>query len=257
MIPRSNWVVFLILLMGSILCRSGYAAESGAKVFQSGSQQVALLELFTSEGCSSCPPADAWMNGLTHSTGLWKTFVPVAFHVDYWNYLGWKDGLSSPKYSNRQRDYAASWNSANIYTPMVVCNGKESREWFQDSALRTQNKNEVGILEIHQKEKAEFQITFSPSGRNFSKEIEASVAYLGCGIVTHVTSGENRGEDLPHDFAVLSFVQKKLDRREGVLQATIRLDSTDPVKAPRHAVAVWVSEVGSEQPLQATGGFLD
>ncbi|HEX4349582.1 MAG TPA: DUF1223 domain-containing protein, partial [Verrucomicrobiae bacterium] len=74
--------------------------------FQSEVKQVSLVELYTSEGCSSCPPAEYWLNQLKHSPGLWKNFVPVAFHVDYWNSLGWKDHWSAPEFSERQRDYA-------------------------------------------------------------------------------------------------------------------------------------------------------
>ena len=69
--------------------------------FTSGSNQVHLIELFSSEGCSSCPPAEQWLGGLREAPGLWRDFVPVAFHVDYWDRLGWRDRFSSPSYSER------------------------------------------------------------------------------------------------------------------------------------------------------------
>jgi len=65
-------------------------AQNQPLVFQSAATRTALLELFTSEGCSSCPPAETWLTSLTAAAGLWKDFVPVAFHVDYWDYLGWR-----------------------------------------------------------------------------------------------------------------------------------------------------------------------
>jgi hypothetical protein len=65
-----------------------------AKVIQSSANQVALIELYTFEGCSSCPPADAWLTSLKTDAGLWKRWVPVAFYVDYWDYLGWDDGFA-------------------------------------------------------------------------------------------------------------------------------------------------------------------
>lgn len=82
-----------------ILCASQiiYAAKCSAK---SGAQTVPLLELYTSEGCSSCPPADKWLSGLKPDP---KKFIPLAFHVDYWNYIGWKDKFSKAEYSDRQR----------------------------------------------------------------------------------------------------------------------------------------------------------
>ena len=69
-------------------------AQTAAIQFHSAPKRTALLELYTSEGCSSCPPAEAWLSRLEYSPRLWRDFVPVAFHVDYWNYLGWKDNWS-------------------------------------------------------------------------------------------------------------------------------------------------------------------
>src|SRR5687768_10063986 len=74
--------------------------------FQSGPNRTALLELYTSEGCSSCPPAEAWLSRVKSDARLWKEFVPVAFHVDYWDYLGWRDPFGMANYSERQRAYA-------------------------------------------------------------------------------------------------------------------------------------------------------
>ena len=74
---------------------------------QSGPQKVSLLELYTSEGCSSCPPAETWLSRLTTDGRLWKEIVPVAFHVDYWDDLGWKDRYAKQEYTSRQRSYFA------------------------------------------------------------------------------------------------------------------------------------------------------
>jgi Protein of unknown function (DUF1223) len=93
--------------------------------FQSSQRQVSLLELYTSEGCSSCPPAEAWLSKLKNSQGLWDEFVPVAFHVDYWDNLGWKDRFSDEQYTERQKSYAQLWSASDIYTPEFVLNGKE------------------------------------------------------------------------------------------------------------------------------------
>ena len=81
----------------------------------------AVVELFTSEGCSSCPPADDAVGRLD---GQAKNIYVLSFHVDYWNYLGWKDKYSSPAYSNRQQQYGAIFHVENIYTPQIIVNGK-------------------------------------------------------------------------------------------------------------------------------------
>src|SRR5262249_30028289 len=96
--------------------------SAGDIEFASGANQTALIELYTSEGCSSCPPAESWLSRLKHDSGLWKRFVPVAFHVDYWDRLGWRDRFSSKRWTERQSRYAALWTSESIYTPAVVVN---------------------------------------------------------------------------------------------------------------------------------------
>ena len=99
--------------------------------FESGPAQVSLLELYTSEGCSSCPPAESWLSELSRNPNVWRAVVPVSFHVDYWDNLGWKDAFSSREFTLRQRSYAASWGSESIYTPEFVLNGAEWQGWGQ------------------------------------------------------------------------------------------------------------------------------
>src|ERR1043166_1377606 len=81
------------------------SAVAGELSFQSSEQRTPLIELYTSEGCSSCPPAEAWLSKLKTEAGLWKDFVPVAFHVDYWDHLGWRDRFASAVFTERQRAY--------------------------------------------------------------------------------------------------------------------------------------------------------
>src|SRR5262252_2023521 len=103
--------------------------------FQSGTNRTALIELYTSEGCSSCPPAEEWLSKLKAHPRLWIDLVPAAFHVDYWDYLGWRDPFGAAAYSDRQRTYAAEWKSRSIYTPGFVLDGKEFRGWFKPDKL--------------------------------------------------------------------------------------------------------------------------
>ena len=77
--------------------------QSMPVIFKSSERRTALLELYTSEGCSSCPPAETWLSRLTDSPGLWKDFVPIGFHVDYWDHLGWRDKWGSKAFSERQQ----------------------------------------------------------------------------------------------------------------------------------------------------------
>src|SRR3978361_2017969 len=95
--------------------------------FDSGPAQTALLELYTSEGCSSCPPAEAQLTRLKSDPGLWKKFVPLAYPVDYWDRLGWRDRFAAPTWTVRQNRYASFWQSDSVYTPAFVLDGRELR----------------------------------------------------------------------------------------------------------------------------------
>src|SRR5437867_7110380 len=117
--------IFLVLSC-ALTCRAG------ERVFESGPQKVRLLELFTSQGCSSCPPAEAWLSQLKSNPRLWKNFVPLAFHVDYWDRLGWRDPFAAKEWTARQYQYSANWKSESVYTPGFVLRSEERRvgkEW--------------------------------------------------------------------------------------------------------------------------------
>lgn len=99
-------------------------------LYESADEQVSILELYTSHGCSSCPPADAWLSKLVDRPGLWDEFIPLAFHVDYWNDLGWPDRFASKTFTDRQREYARQGYLSSVYTPGFVLRGDEWRGWF-------------------------------------------------------------------------------------------------------------------------------
>ena len=110
-------------------------ASMSATAGQMRLNPVAVVELFTSQGCSSCPKADAMLEKMSTRNDI----VALAYHVDYWDYIGWPDSFGSPAWSDLQRDYAAGWGSARIYTPQLIVNGSEgvvaSRQNEVDAAL--------------------------------------------------------------------------------------------------------------------------
>lgn len=134
--------------------------------FQSATNRTALLELFTSEGCSSCPPAEAWLSRLKSDARLWKDFVPVAFHVDYWDYLGWRDPFGTAGYSERQRTYAAHWKSRSVYTPGFVLDGKEWRGWFSRDELPRASSQPTGTLTASSNDGKQWSLRFEPVAGN-------------------------------------------------------------------------------------------
>lgn len=237
---RLHLIVGMAVLVGAV------GARGEPHHFASGTNQVSLIELFTSEGCSSCPPAERWLGTLRAAPGLWRDFVPLAFHVDYWNRLGWLDRFSTQEFTRREYAYAAAWGSESVYTPCLVKNGIE---WTADRAAPGSG-GPVGVLRVDY-DGTELQARFTPSpeGKTIG-ELEVHAAFLGAGISSKVTAGENRGETLEHQFVVLALAR-------GALGENIGLKPPAAAGVPRHAVAVWVTRRGSLTPLQATGGWLD
>ena len=119
----------LIIGIGSAVLALAAVTPATAVTYDRGVEPVALIELFTSEGCSGCPAADEWLGALAGEPGLWREVVPVAFHVDYWDHLGWVDPFATQWNSERQRRYSRAWGKDVIYTPGFVLNGSEWRTW--------------------------------------------------------------------------------------------------------------------------------
>lgn len=240
----------LILLAAFV---SSVNAQSANMIFQSSAARTTLLELYTSEGCSSCPPAEAQLTSFKKSPDLWKTFVPVAFHVDYWDYLGWRDPWASTKFSDRQRAYAQQWHSDTVYTPGFVLNGKEYQDW-QRKELPDSANTIVGVLTATSTDTNHWQINFAPT-TSAGDEYEVHAALLASGLVSDVKAGENRGRSLNHDFVALSLVNARLGRQGNSLQGEVRFE-TPPQPRGNLALAVWITKRGHLEALQATGGWL-
>lgn len=230
------------------------SAVSGSPVagpvhFSSGIEQNQLIELYTSEGCSSCPPAEAWLNNLQNHPRLWDDVIPVAFHVDYWNDLGWEDRFSSPVYSARQRAYARHWRARTVYTPAFVVNGREWRRWFNANRPE-QESDKVGNLSV-QVQGDRLTANFRPETA-LSKHLVLHVALLGINRTTQIRAGEREGEATIHHFVVLGHKSVKSDSHHW----QTRLPSPQSNEAGKLALAIWVTEDNNLVPIQSTGGFI-
>ena len=176
--------------------------------------------MFTSEGCSSCPPADGLLAELAGRPGL----LALSFHVDYWDRLGWKDPFSSPAATQRQRRYAELLGLATVYTPQIVVDGKWQAvgssfaevERILESAQRDRNEVPVALAADHGRAK----ITLGPGGSGVS----ASVLLIGFDRhhVTAVARGENAGRTLAHVDVVRSLEEvARFDSRGGTIEAPL------------------------------------
>lgn len=240
----------LTMMLSSLLITMTVAAPlmADSARITSGDKQVALVELFTSEGCSSCPPAEAWMNRFVKDETLWKQVIPLAFHVDYWDYIGWKDSFAQSRFSERQYRYQKEGGIRTVYTPGVLLNGKEWRGWQRQSAKASNAPVGSLLLDIStQGIAAQFKPLTKPTG-----DLQLHVAILAFGISTEVAAGENSGRQLAHEFVVVGLN----DAVSSNLSWQMTLPTVRTVGAKRHALVAWVSERDKQRPLQAVGDWI-
>ncbi len=236
---------FVLLLIFTNLIQ---IAQSQEIVFKSGIKQVALVELYTSQGCSSCPPADEWLSELKHKPGLWSEFVPVAFHVDYWDYIGWKDSFSKKEFSNRQRLHRKQGNVKVVYTPGFFLNGKEWKRGFR-STPKINNNQPAGNLQATLLDNT-LNVTYESSHPVLNAIL--NVGILGFGYQTKINAGENSNRVLTEDFVLLSHSEHIASKPSW----KITLPENISPKAERYGLAIWVSQGNNLKPLQTTGGWL-
>ncbi|MFL6594969.1 MAG: DUF1223 domain-containing protein [Chthoniobacterales bacterium] len=226
---------------------AAFTASAAETTFETGPQRTHLLELYTSEGCSSCPTAEAWLSKLKDDPRLWREFVPIAFHVDYWDRLGWRDPFASKNWTARQYAYSARWNNGSVYTPGFVLNG---REWTGNTIPATAKEN-AGVFRVTVADDEVVKAQFSPDA-NDAGSYDLHVARLGFGLTTDVKAGENSGRKLQHDFVVLSLTNEPIN---GTREMHIA-PSTSAKPGAREAIGAWVTHSGQLEPIQATGGWL-
>ena len=186
------------------------------------------------------------MTSLKTDARLWQDFVPVAFHVDYWDHLGWRDPFAAKLWTDRQADYSVLWKIENVYTPAFALDGKESRQGALTAAT-----DAAGVLKVVL-DGDRLKATFKPAN-GAARRFDLHVAQLGFGMTSDVTAGENNGRKLVHDFVVLGLTTESMKsntKEMRLIPPSIQLNGD-----PRTALAVWVSEAGKLEPLQAVGGW--
>jgi hypothetical protein len=224
------------------------SAEAGEIVLESKPARAHLLELYTSEGCSSCPPAEQWLSGLKNQPRLWQDIVPVAFHVDYWDRLGWRDPFASKLWTERQTEYSARWKAESVYTPAFVLDGKE---WHYGKLPEAATET-PGVLKIAVNGDRVSALFNASQGS--ADHYDIHVARLGFSLRTDVTAGENNGRKLVHDFVVLGLTNETM--ASGLKELQLPASSTKSTADSRTAIAAWITAPGQLEPIQAVGGWL-
>ncbi len=257
------WSVALALLLLATLApaAAANAAPPAACERSSPPHTVALVELYTSEGCSSCPPADRWLSGLTARYGA-DQVVPLSLHVDYWDYIGWQDPYAQRQFGERQRALGRFAASPAIYTPEVFVGMRELRNWRDpasfDRRLQEINRQPAGAeirLAMRSGEARSLQATASFSlagGATEASGLQGVLVLYEDRLTSSVQRGENRGTLLQHD-RVVRFWSPPLPLRHGQTAQSLR--QTLPLAVDwnpaRLGLVAFVQDVRSGEVLQA------
>ncbi|HQR56987.1 MAG TPA: DUF1223 domain-containing protein [Burkholderiaceae bacterium] len=173
----------------------------------SPAHQAVLVELYTSQGCSSCPPADRWLSGLDARRPRDRV-VPIALHVNYWDHIGWKDPFARAEFTARQRELSAAGGSRTLYTPGVFVQGLEFPQWSAsasfDDAIRALSAAPAAVRITLNAELAGTVVTVNAGAVALAsaRDPRLYLALVASGLATNVRAGENRGERLRNDRVV-------------------------------------------------------
>ena len=227
-----RWRVGALASLGLALTAStlGAAPASGSCQAWSDERQTLLIELYTSEGCNSCPPVDRWLSSLKGRPDV----LAAAFHVDYWDRLGWVDRFGSPRHTERQAQQQRSSGAGFSYTPQVLAIG---RDWRGAPTLPILDKPALVQLDAQRidAQRVAVQVVARPGA---PARLALWWALLEDGHVSAVRAGENQGVTLHHDHVV---------RRYGVLPAW----AAQKEGGPKARLLVVVTEASTGAPLQA------
>jgi hypothetical protein len=237
------------IMLALVLCSSTAAVLADEFSIQSGPTQTVLIELYTSEGCNSCPPAERFLNDFVSHKQLWRTYIPLAFHVDYWDYLGWRDTFATPTNTQRQRTYGKVLGARTIYTPEFFVNGREWRRGFFGGEPHAATA-QVGTLKASLRD-SRLVATFAPAN-TYTQPLELHAVIAGMGLASNIRAGENAGRSTTHQFVVLAHTRVASDN----LHWQMSLAVPGEHQPGRKALVVWVSESNNPAPIQAAGGFI-
>jgi hypothetical protein len=244
-------LLIVITTMGTLMGRLSATAEEN--------RTAVLVELFTSEGCSSCPPADRLLSELAKTQRVDSArIIPLAFHVDYWDYLGWRDPFASKEFTQRQREYAAALDENSIYTPQMVVDGSDGFVGSdQTRALRA-------IEQAARQPKARIDIRVEPAGEQADQlslrilipdkapEGDVMLAVTEDALETTVRRGENAGRTLRHDGVVRTLSRVgTIEAARTAFDARVDLRIVDSWKRDQLRVVVFVQDRQSHRIVAA------
>lgn len=250
----------LLLSMLLLFFTSAIARAQGVDVLvESGERKVAVLELYTSEGCSSCPPADAFVSRLADAGHYPQQVIPLGFHVTYWNYIGWRDPYSHKRFDERQREVAERSNSRTVYTPQLVLDGRDLRGAGRFEKRLESLNTEKAQAHIRLRAQAEqagdplaLEVTVEVADAALGERPELYVVLFENALSNQVDAGENRGKMLHHDFVVRELLGPlPLSSARGPGQHRLRLSLPEALVPENAGLAAFVQNRDDGRVLQA------
>jgi hypothetical protein len=252
--------IALVMALATLSASGLAGAASAICSVRSPAHRVALVELYSSEGCSSCPPADSWLSQWKNS-GATQSIVPLALHVDYWNSLGWTDRFSQHRFTERQQALTDLAGGHTIYTPEIFVSGRELRSWSQRDSFQNRIGKVVAepaqanvALELKPQVKGAFNVAaqFTSKAADTAGQLNAYVAVYENSLSSQVGAGENSGATLHHERVVRQWIGPvPLVAGNAQIRRDIRIDDAD-INAPadRFGVVAFVENDATGDVLQ-------
>ena len=228
--------------------------HAAACVSESGPNTAALVELYTSEGCSSCPPAERWLGTLPERYPG-TAVVPLALHVDYWDYIGWKDSYAKREFALRQKKLSQLQRMALVYTPQVMLQGRDFRRWgtqaFDEAVARINSQPAKARLKLSllRVDERALEVEVTAELASPARDAALYLASYQSRLQSKVTAGENRGRILTHDHVVLEWLGPLEVQNRRVERRTLPL--LPDAAAANSGAAAFVQERRTGEVLQA------
>jgi len=251
--------MLLHLLLAFVVLAFPAAGQAEMCSARSGPSTAALVELYTSQGCDSCPPADRWLSGLRGQGYGPERVVPLSLHVDYWDYIGWKDPYAKREFATRQRKHAQMKRARIVYTPQVVLQGEDFRGWsgrdFGVAVVKINARPPRARISLSLKRMdghaAQVEVAAQLLDTPIKREPALYLAAYENKLVTQVASGENRGRLLEHNFVVREWTGPLEFDPAGRLSQSRTLPLL-PQADPKHSgIAAFVQDRSGGEVLQA------
>ncbi|MFM0630102.1 DUF1223 domain-containing protein [Paraburkholderia xenovorans] len=261
---RFTRIIALALAL-TTLATSGLATAAAAVCSaRSPAHRVALVELYSSEGCNSCPPADNWLSQWKNS-GAAQSIVPLALHVDYWNSLGWTDRFSQHRFTERQQTLTDLAGGHTIYTPEIFVSGRELRSWSQRDSFQNRIGKVVAepaqanvALALKGQAPGAFNVAaqFTSKTADTAGQLDAYLAVYENALSSQVGAGENSGATLHHERVVRQWIGPvPLVAGSAQIRRDIRIQDTAAdanldAPADRFGVVAFVENAATGEVLQ-------